>query len=236
MEERNYCLYMHISPSGKKYIGITCRKPKKRWNYGKGYVGNDYFTKAIEKYGWNNFDHIILCVGLTREQASELEIRLIEVYDTTNREKGYNLDGGGIKRKRMSDETKKKIGDAHRGRYTEAQWAATMARAGKGHPHTEETKRHLSEVHKGKKMSAEACAKMSLAHKGQIPTNLEQLKEANKARWRKVEQYTMQGEYVATFENIRDAGTSNGIDEGSIGQCCRGKYKHAGGYIWKYAS
>ena len=157
--------------------------------------------------------------------------------DTTNRDKGYNLDGGGIKRKRMSEETRRKISDAHRGKFTDAQWEAAIARRGKpGHRHTEETKNHLREVHLGKKMSAESCAKMSLAHKGQIPTNLEQLIEANKARRRKVEQYTMQGEYVATFESIRDAGMSNGINEGSIGQCCLGKYKHAGGYIWKYAS
>ena len=237
MEKRNYCLYIHISPSRKKYVGITCRKPQKRWNYGKGYVGNDYFMKAIEKYGWNNFDHIILCVGLTREQASELEIEIINMLDTTNRDKGYNLDGGGIKQKRMSEETKHKISDAHRGKFTDAQWEAAIARRGKpGHPHTEETKNHLREVHLGKKMSAESCVKMSIAHKGQIPSNLDQLKEANKARWRKVEQYTMQGEYVATYENIREAGTSNKINEASIGQCCRGKYKHAGGYIWKYVS
>lgn len=236
MEDRKYCLYMHISPSGKKYIGITCRKPQKRWNYGKGYVDNDYFSKAIEKYGWDNFDHIILCDGLTRHGASELEKRFIELYNTTNRDEGYNIDGGGIKRKIMSDETKRKIGDAHRGRYTEAQWAATRARMGKGHPHTEETKRHLSEVNKGKKMSAEACAKMSASHLGKKPTNLEKLKEANKLRWRKVEQYSLDGKYIATFDSIRDAAKSNGLNEGCVGQCCRGKYLQSGGFVWKYAS
>ena len=34
---RKYTVYKHTSPSGKVYIGITCRKPKYRWNNGKGY-------------------------------------------------------------------------------------------------------------------------------------------------------------------------------------------------------
>ena len=60
-----YIVYMHISPSGKKYIGITKQNPKRRWNSGNGYKNNDYFTKAIKKYGWNNFLHIILAENLT---------------------------------------------------------------------------------------------------------------------------------------------------------------------------
>ena len=234
--ERKYCVYMHISPSGKKYIGITCRKPQKRWNYGKGYVDNDYFYKAIQKYGWSNFDHIILCTGLTREEASLLEIILIEKHDTTNRDKGYNLDGGGIKRKVMSEETKRKIGDAHRGKYTDAQWAATKARMGKGHPHTEETKRHLSEVHTGKKMSKESCLKMSISRKGKMPSNLEQLLEMNRKKRRAVEQYTLNGEYVKTYGSLTLAAEATGIKVTGIGACCRGRYSNSGGYIWKYAS
>ena len=236
MEQRNYCLYMHISPSRKKYIGITCRNPKKRWNYGKGYIGNDYFMKAIEKYGWDNFDHIILCTGLTREEASMLEVKLIEAYDTTNRDKGYNLDGGGFKNKKMSEESRRKIGDAHRGRFTEAQWEAAKARRGKkGHPHTEETKQRLREFHLGKKMSAEACAKMSEAHKGKRPSdaNLEILRRSN---MKPVKQYDLEGNFIQTYESIRDAAKQNGLSEACLGQCCRGKYKQSGGYKWEYAS
>ena len=34
MEERNYIVYKHTSPSNKVYIGITKQKPYKRWKYG----------------------------------------------------------------------------------------------------------------------------------------------------------------------------------------------------------
>ena len=44
----NYTVYMHISPSGKKYIGITCQKVKNRWNSGRGYKNNKYFARAID--------------------------------------------------------------------------------------------------------------------------------------------------------------------------------------------
>ena len=43
----NYTVYMHISPSGKRYIGITSVKPKYRWRNGKGYE-TQIFYRAIE--------------------------------------------------------------------------------------------------------------------------------------------------------------------------------------------
>lgn len=45
----NYIVYKHTSPSGKIYIGITSKVPRKRWSNGNGYLNNDYFTKAIKK-------------------------------------------------------------------------------------------------------------------------------------------------------------------------------------------
>lgn len=55
-----YTVYMHVSPSGKRYIGITSQKVEKRWANGKGYKTQQYFYRAIKKYGWNNFQHIIV--------------------------------------------------------------------------------------------------------------------------------------------------------------------------------
>ena len=55
MNENNYTVYMHISPSNKRYIGITSKSVNKRWNNGLGYIKNDHFWRAIQKYGWNNF-------------------------------------------------------------------------------------------------------------------------------------------------------------------------------------
>ena len=49
--ERNYTVYLHTSPSGKYYVGITGTSIEKRWKKnGEGYK-NQVFYKAIEKYG-----------------------------------------------------------------------------------------------------------------------------------------------------------------------------------------
>ena len=50
MEERNYIVYKHTSPSNKVYIGITKQTLKARWKNGKGYKNNEHFTYAIKKY------------------------------------------------------------------------------------------------------------------------------------------------------------------------------------------
>lgn len=95
MEERNYIVYKHTSPSNKVYIGITKQTLKARWKNGKGYKNNEHFTYAIKKYGEENFKHEILFDNLTLEEAKIKEIETIALYDSTNRNKGYNKTIGG---------------------------------------------------------------------------------------------------------------------------------------------
>ena len=73
-----YIVYMHIAPNNKKYIGITKEKnPKERWRKGKGYWTNEHFTSAINKYGWDNIQHIILYKELTKEQKTMIKNVLV---------------------------------------------------------------------------------------------------------------------------------------------------------------
>jgi group I intron endonuclease len=105
MSGKKYLVYKHTNKvNGLVYIGITCQKPEKRWDKGRGYKpakdanGNEkplYFWNAINKYGWDGFDHLILVRGLTKEEAEWLEIQLIAAYDSTDPNKGYNLTKGG---------------------------------------------------------------------------------------------------------------------------------------------
>ena len=60
MENNNYKVYMHTSPSGKVYVGITCQPTYARWKNGNGYKNNKHFYNAIIKYGWDNFEHQII--------------------------------------------------------------------------------------------------------------------------------------------------------------------------------
>lgn len=110
-----YTVYMHINKiNKKKYIGITGQKPEDRWKNGTGYKIGSHFRNAIEKYGWENFDHIIIYDNLTKEQACEIEIKLIKQYNTANRLYGYNNSTGGEINFtfKHSEETKRKMSEA----------------------------------------------------------------------------------------------------------------------------
>lgn len=108
IENKLYCVYMHTSPSNKKYIGITSlTPPSKRWRDGHGYSHNKHFSNAIEKYGWDNFTHEIVAENLTKEEAEKMEVELIEKYNTFNSNDGYNGTSGGEIGKQHSDEVRK---------------------------------------------------------------------------------------------------------------------------------
>ena len=89
----NWCVYMHENRvTGKKYIGITGRKPTNVWANGEGYKTSPFFYRAIAKYGWDSFRHEILYTGLTQNEAEYLRAALIKKYRTKDYKYGYNLD------------------------------------------------------------------------------------------------------------------------------------------------
>ena len=113
-EERNYTVYLHTSPSGKYYVGITSISVEQRWQNGRGYK-RQVFYRAIQKHGWDNIDHEIIASNLTKEEAENFEILLIKELHTTNPNYGYNVDNGGNSIGKMSEETKKKLSNKHKG-------------------------------------------------------------------------------------------------------------------------
>lgn len=54
-----------------------------RWREGKGYKKCEIMNKAILKYGWSNFEHIILC-KTSKDRAIILEKSLIKFYKNTS--------------------------------------------------------------------------------------------------------------------------------------------------------
>lgn len=95
VEDKKYCVYMHKNKTnGKVYIGITCQKPHNRWKEGRGYK-NTIFAKAIKKYGWDGFEHIILYDKISKEDATQKEIELIKKYNSKDINFGYNMTDGG---------------------------------------------------------------------------------------------------------------------------------------------
>lgn len=147
-----FCVYVHTNKiNGKKYVGQTVNgnNPNKRWQNGLGYKTQKYFWRAIEKYGWDGFEHEIIASNLTKEEADNFEKLLIFKLDTMNPDKGYNLTEGGQGSAgyHPSEETRKK-----------------MSEASKGRKNTDEQKRKNSEWHKNNPLPG-------MFKKGQDPWN-----------------------------------------------------------------
>lgn len=89
-------LYSIDFPNGKRYIGITSdisrrfREHKKLASAGSPFPVHN----AIRKYGEQNATIRALCAG-HREFIADLEIKMIAVLGTQDRENGYNLTHGG---------------------------------------------------------------------------------------------------------------------------------------------
>lgn len=235
--DKTYCVYMHTSPSGKSYIGITCKKPPEtRWSNGNGYKRNHpYFWNAICKYGWDNFEHKILFDGLTRPQACEKEKEMIALYNTTNPEKGYNITAGGDGKVGyvMSEETKRKISESHIGRFTgkDNPNYGNHKIAGENNPfygktHSEEAKKKLSELAKGRSSF--------MKDKHFSNEALEHIINARKKERKPVLQFNLLGEYLNRFESAEDAALTVQGGRNVISSCCRGNISTAYGYIWVY--
>ncbi|MCR4991388.1 MAG: hypothetical protein K6A38_11085 [Lachnospiraceae bacterium] len=116
-----YLVYKHTTPCGKVYIGITNRTAEERWGKtGSGYYNNKYFMSAIKKYGWDNIEHEILASNISAQDAWDMEQKLIKQYKSNQREFGYNHSNGGehgFARGHHSEEARKKIANASKGRH-----------------------------------------------------------------------------------------------------------------------
>lgn len=172
--EKNYIVYMHIFPNQKVYIGITQQEPEKRWKNGLGYDSHQtLMKKAIKKYGWQNIEHKILYRNLTKKEACNKEIELISLYDSTNKEKGYNISQGGegTTGVKASEESKQKNRIAHLGKKTSLETRKKISESNKGKHNkkrTEEQKKRISEATKKAMQNPELRRRLSEKHKKYI--------------------------------------------------------------------
>ena len=74
--ESNYSVYQHVTPDGLYYFGATSNI-KRRWrNNGAEYKGTA-LQPYIEKFGWDNIQHIVLFENQSKENALKIEDSLI---------------------------------------------------------------------------------------------------------------------------------------------------------------
>ena len=222
INEKNYCVYVHINKiNGKMYVGQTCQKPEDRWKSGYGYRKNTHFGKAIKKYGWDNFEHIIVAENLDKEKANYIEMLLISGYNTQNQNEGYNHTAGGegMTNFKHTEESKKKMSEANKGKHL-----------------SEETKKkisiRLSGVNNplyGKPMSEEHKQKLKKPHKPMSEESKQRIVNAHKKP-------VMCIETGIIYASAKDAQDITEINAAHIGDICRGcgERKTAGGYHWQY--
>ena len=245
----NYTIYMHRNKINQKvYIGITKQKCEDRWRHdGLGYKTQTKFFRAILKYGWDNFEHIILFENLSELEASQKERELIALYDSYNN--GYNADLGGSTTNH-SPETLEK-----------------MRQSMLGKKHTQETKDKISatkdkekvsvtcvETQKVYKSVADAstetgadrssiikCCKGIMLSAGGFtwrytdPERYEKYKHTIETRVNKSKKAVLCIETNITYETVRAASQATGADESAIVKVCKGKQKTAAKFHWKYA-
>lgn len=203
----SHIVYKHITPSGKIYIGQTNSSIEKRAGKdGVLYKPNIYFYNAIQKYGWDNIEHIVVCDNITKNEADWLEKYLIAYYNTTDSRFGYNLTKGGegVLGRVLSKESIERIRKGNKGRYHSV---ATEFK--KGHTFTSEMLAKMSKAKKGKKLSAETRARMSKARKGNV-YNMCQIEAYKK------------GEKIGVYKSITEASEVLGVHKTTIHRSLNG--------------
>lgn len=218
-----YTVYQHKNKiNGKVYIGITSRKPEERWgSNGVNYKTNPHFYAAIQKYGWDNFEHNILYINCTKEEACLMEQILIKQYNSTNREFGYNSTSGG-ETFTMNAESRQKLSNAMKGNKNSL-----------GHPCSEEKKEKIRQAQKGRTFTEEHKKKLSeAAKKRHAPCSEEKKKILSQNYPHKRKVYCEELDTV--YDSVQECGRILGIPATNISKLCNGKGKTLKGYHLKY--
>lgn len=218
-----YTVYQHTNKSnGKVYVGITSRPPKDRWGVGGcKYKSSPHFYSAIQKYGWDNFEHNILFENLTREQACAKEQELIEHFNSSNREFGYNSTLGGESFV-LNEESKKKKSESMRGNKNAL-----------GHPCSEEKKLKISNAQKGRQLTKEHKDRLSVAAaQRHVPCSKKKKEILSNSYPYKKKVYCEELDKV--FDSVQQCGKALGIPATNISKLCNGRGKTLKGYHFKY--
>lgn len=241
-----YSVYKHTTPNGKSYIGITRQNPERRWQNGNGYSTQQYFYRAIQKYGWDNISHHVLEENLTHDEACDKEKYYINKFCTNNRKYGYNITSGGDSGRDMVNP----VIQYYLGKIVNCFESLRCASNLLGICET--TIRNYAENKTIRSGYSFDVLKPVYTYdvdddfytirnedhfniKGKIQKSISQKTIArNKSRCRSINQYDLNGKYIKTFNSLKEAtdesksySISRVLNENDIA-------KSAGGYMWKY--
>lgn len=209
-DNTTFKIYIHkLKVDGRVYVGQTSSSMEERaGSNGYRYKHCPKFWHAIQKYGWESFEHILIKDGLTLDEANQLEDELILKYNSI--ENGFNINRGG-RNHFWTDEQRKIMSERNMGEKN----------PNYGKPRSEETKKKIGAANAvaqlGKHHSEETKKKMSKSHRKQEPILC-------------VETGNIYNDAVEAAESIgKKASAANHIRE-----VCAGKRLSAYSYTWKY--
>lgn len=215
MNDHRWSVYIHTNKTNRKrYIGITSQQPQNRWLEGYGYSRRLKFGRAIEKYGWDGFDHEVIYSHISESEAKSIEQELIGKLNTQDDRYGYNMTNGGdgVCGFKHTNEAKQKM---------------SVMKSGSKHPNYH---KHLDEITRAK-ISNRLTGNKNAVGAIRSTTTKERISNAKK---KPVEMYD-NNSLIRIFDSAIDAQLTTGISRKNISLCCLGQRKSAGGYNWKFA-
>lgn len=231
--ERKWVVYSHTNKvNGKKYIGISSNLDL-RWGSNGNSYARQFFGKAIRKYGWDNFEHQILFKNLSKDEACAMEQQLIKEFDTTNKDKGYNISTGGESgsygsRYRKKSVTKEVYQYDIQGNFIKKFDSIAIAVKEVTNKDTYRTC-SISSCCEGKRLTAIGY-RWFYEYQGKkidaLPNLQERIHNPLKI---KIYQYSLDGNFIRDFDSIKEAKNNYG---GGIYACLNGKFPRAYGYQW----
>ena len=231
----SYSVYKHTNlVNGKIYIGITKGKPENRWNSGRGYVNSPHFYSAIQKYGWNSFDHEILKTGLTKEEACSVEQELIREFNTQDRNIGYNLSSGGQSGAagiKQSEETKERKRVSDKRAWSNPDLRKKQSERLTGIHRSNETRRRMSEAAKNRSPITKDQKDKISKTLSKYFSDPENRKRASSVA---IKYPVICVESGIVYSSSHEAFRATGVQQGNINACCRGARSKAGGFHWRF--
>lgn len=217
-------IYKITNPRGRVYIGeseeLFERRKSYMYNKSKEQVR---IYRSIKKHGWENhtWEIVELCC---RENLKIRERYWQDYYDVIGK-MGMNcrLTGTDEKKVQVSPETRKRMSQAQKGKIISDECKRKIGEANKGN------KSRL-----GKKFTEESKQKIAKAHTGKKHTEEHRIKAAE-GKYREIIQSDKQGNFIKRWRGIIQASRELKICSSGIGGCCRNLRKTAGNFKWKYA-
>lgn len=220
-----YCI--ENKTTGKKYVGqsidINERWKKHISELNNNSHHNDYLQKSWNKYGSDDFNFYIL-EYCDISILDDREIYYIDLYNTLDRNNGYNLKTGGQSSNNYSEETRKKLSESIKKSFQNPERRKVQSINALNQWKNPKIKEKIIGSNNGmygKKHSDESKKKMSDSKKG-------------KKSWRRNTTPVFCVELNKEFNDATEAAKELCLDSSGILKVCRGERKTCGGYKWKF--